>query len=131
MVDPQAVAMPSKAKRVWEELVTCLERDIEAFNDKFSNHYDRQFVIRKPSGSFVVRRTFFPSAELRIDLDAQGGAIEWKQITRRDSRSSHRRTSGRFHLVLHDSLRIVNSENSTITCEEVSQELLRPILSLR
>jgi hypothetical protein len=128
----KAAVMPSKAKRLWEELSACLERDVEAFNERFSNERERQFVIQKPSSSFVVRRTFFPSVELRIQVNAQEGFIEWKKITRRSSEGSHRQTSGRFRLDLHetDILYIVNSEDSTITCEECSEALLKPTFSL-
>lgn len=122
------VKAPDIARSVW----SAIKRDVQEFNDSFPTATHRRVEFHnQPSNRILVRRPYYPALILEAWLDLEGRAIQFTCNTTRDSESAMQRSVGIFRIRLFDdgNLMLFNGEHP-LTCDEASQLLLNPFLSL-
>lgn len=127
----KADVIPPKARRLWQRLMASLESDVHTFNEEFSECPTRQFEFVKVSLIVTIRRTYFPDVRLTVTLNETEQRIDFERVVTRRSDSEPTEKLGHFrlHLDEDDELYLMNGD-SAVTCEEASQNLLKPIFSL-
>jgi hypothetical protein len=128
----EADVVSTQGVNVLEKLEAVLRKDVEQWNSKFPNDVRQRIdsVARSIPSGFVVHKTGYPSATLRVAFDAATKSIQFEATKLRAIGEGAYSVKGLFHLKLSEegAIYLTNRSGEPFSFEEASRHLLEAVL---
>lgn len=121
----------SKVPQLWREFISVMEKDLEEFNKVFASEASTRIVFQRGPGTrFRLHWAFASRDQLEVLLDLERQVIEYRLSRKGLSEGVFPEKTGILSLPMNEAGEIsLRNEEQTLTLDEASELLLRPVLS--
>jgi hypothetical protein len=122
----------TQGRDVLEKLEGVLRKDAEQWNAQFPDDVRQRIdsIAKSIPGGFVVHKTGYPSATLRVAFDAATQSIQFEATKLRAIGEGAYSVKGLFHLKLSEegTIYLTNRSGEVFSFEKASRHLLEAVL---
>jgi len=125
-------AIKKKGGDVWDNLINCILRAVNAFNEALNQADDRWIdPSRGDSGQYSFTKSSYPQVELNLRLDLDTEIIEYSLITTLNRGSEAEVKPGRFCFEVDNTGQpYLTHQDTEVSINEAAHSLLKPIFRL-